>query len=108
MEVVTREGPALLLMIIYREISNYSVHKNRENYIEINRLSLYIILTDRTITMLHINTYKYTSDIKNVVRGNEKKREKQTNKRYKKTFWFICFCFLIGVIFVDVKPQIHD
>ena len=29
----TRESPALLLMIICREINNYSLHKIRENYI---------------------------------------------------------------------------
>ena len=32
----TKEDPALLLMIIYKGINNYSLHKNRKNYIEIN------------------------------------------------------------------------
>ena len=30
----TREGPALLSLIIYREINNYSLHKIHKNYIQ--------------------------------------------------------------------------
>ena len=31
---VAQEGPAMLLLIIYREINNYSLHKIHKNYIQ--------------------------------------------------------------------------
>ena len=44
----TKEDPALLLMIIYKGINNYSLHKNRKNYIEINIDKLIIANIIRT------------------------------------------------------------